>query len=121
MSKIRHATPIFFVNKRKDILDYYKRLGFWVDYNMGFAEREGLMLQFHESNSNQLTASNFPQLGNEALDIFVMVEGIDDLYKELQLSDAIIHYNLRINEFNMKEFAIRDPQGYCIGFGESLV
>ena len=47
-SKIKHFSAILFVSNRKQILDYYNNLGFECDYNMGFVEREGLTMIFHE-------------------------------------------------------------------------
>jgi hypothetical protein len=46
VSKIKHFSAIFFVSNRKQILDYYSKLGFWCDNKMGFVEREGLMMIF---------------------------------------------------------------------------
>jgi hypothetical protein len=50
-----------------------------------------------------------------------LVEGIDHLYAEFESKGAYFQYELRTNEYQMREFAIKDPQGYTIGFGESLV
>ncbi|WP_164472675.1 VOC family protein [Cohnella candidum] len=85
---------------------------------MGFVEREGLNLIFHETiNKNHITP-NFPNHSDIALDVFSMVENIDALYEEFKTRGAQIHYELKTNEYNMREFAIIDPQGYTIGFGE---
>jgi uncharacterized glyoxalase superfamily protein PhnB len=119
--KIRHFSSILYVEDRKTVLDYYNNLGFWCDYNMGFAEREGLSLIFHETNNKDHITSNFPIHGEIALDVFAMVENIDALYEDFKTRGARIHYELKSNNYNMREFAIIDPQGYTIGFGESLV
>jgi uncharacterized glyoxalase superfamily protein PhnB len=120
-SKLRHFSAIFFVANRKEVLDYYNRLGFWCDYSMGFVEREGLTLIFHESMNIDAIIPNNPAHGDNAVDAYVMVEGIEGLYDEFKGKGAKFRYDLRTNEYQMREFAIFDPQGYTIGFGESLI
>ncbi|MGM0883251.1 MAG: VOC family protein [Bacillota bacterium] len=120
-SKIKHFSAIFFVSKREQVLDYYRKLGFWCDYEMGFVEREGLMMIFHESKEADAIVPNYPVHGENAVNVYAMVEGIDNLYAEFKSKGALFQYELRTNNYQMKEFAIKDPQGYTIGFGESLV
>jgi CRISPR/Cas system-associated endonuclease/helicase Cas3 len=116
---IINASKIFFTNRRIETLDYYKKLGFNVTYDFGFVEREGLEMIIHETNIEERNC-NFPRNGNDALDVFCMVSDAEELYNELKDKGARIHYDLRITEFNMKEFAIIDPGGFTIGFGESV-
>ncbi|NIK75246.1 putative glyoxalase superfamily protein PhnB [Paenibacillus castaneae] len=120
-SKIKHFSAIFFVTDRKRVLDYYSKLGFWCDYDMGFAEREGLMMIFHESDKAAATPPNYPVHGHNAVNVYAMVEGINQLYEEFKSKGALFQYDLTTNEYQMQEFAIKDPHGYTIGFGESLV
>lgn len=120
-SKIKHFSAIFFVSKREQVLDYYSKLGFWCDYEMGFVEREGLMMIFHESEKTDAIVPNYPVHGENAVNVYAMVEGIDNLYDEFKAKGALFQYELRSNNYQMKEFAIKDPQGYTIGFGESLI
>ncbi|MGZ9583017.1 VOC family protein [Paenibacillus marinisediminis] len=120
-SKIKHFSAIFFVSNRNQVLDYYSKLGFWCDYEMGFVEREGLMMIFHQSNQADAIVPNYSVHGDNALNVFAMVEGIESLYEEFKSKGASFQYELRTNEYQMREFAIKDPEGYTIGFGESLV
>lgn len=120
-SKIRHFSAIFFVVNRNETLDYYKKLGFWCDYTMGFVEREGLNLIFHESKNVDAICPNNPTHSENAVDAFVIVEGVEELYEDFRSKGAEFLYGLRTNKYQMREFAIKDPQGYTIGFGESLV
>ncbi|RCW49485.1 VOC family protein [Paenibacillus prosopidis] len=120
-SKIKHFSAIFFVSKREKVLDYYSKIGFCCDYEMGFVEREGLMMIFHESEEADAIVPNYPVHGENAVNVYAMVEGIDNLYAEFKSKGALFQYELRTNNFQMKEFAIKDPQGYTVGFGESLV
>jgi hypothetical protein len=117
-AKIKHFSSILFVEDRNKSLAYYENLGFWCDYQMGFVEREGLMLILHETADPKKIVPNYPVHGENSLDMFVMVDGVEQLYEEFISKKAIIHYELRTNSFAMREFAIRDLDGYTIGFGE---
>ncbi|MBB6671940.1 VOC family protein [Cohnella nanjingensis] len=108
------------MSDRKAVLDYYRQLGFWCDEEMGFAERDGLQMIFHESDPAREIVPHAPAHGREALHVFAMVEGVDRLYEEFKSKGAVFQYELRTNEYRIREFAIRDPQGYTIGFGESV-
>ncbi|MDF2859376.1 MAG: hypothetical protein K0Q87_5227 [Neobacillus sp.] len=119
--QLRNFSSILFVSDRKKSLDYYKDLGFWCDYGMGFVERQGLTMILHETNNKDKITPNYPAHGESALDIFVMVNGVEELYQEFIIKNATIHYELRTTSYNMREFAIMDLDGYSIGFGESLI
>lgn len=116
---ILNSSTIFFTNKFNETLDYYRKLGFSTNYDFGFVEREGLAIIFHKTNNNDCLR-NCPTNGEHALDIFCMVRDAESLYNEFKSKDAQIHKELAITQFNMKEFAIIDPAGFTIGFGEAL-
>lgn len=44
---------------------------------------------------------------------------VEALHGELVLKGAIIVYPPIIQPYGMKEFAIRDPNGYVLGFGQT--
>lgn len=111
----RNIAPIFYVPDRKLVLDYYKRLGFWCDYDMGFVEWKGVGFIVHERPTASATPNNH---GNGGLDAFCMVSDIDMLFEEFKSKDAVFLYELKTNEYNMREFAIKDPAGFSIGFGQ---
>lgn len=112
---IRNCSPIFYVTDRKRVLDYYKQLGFWCDYDMGFVEWKGVGFIVHERPSAPTTPNRH---GNDGLDAFCMVSDIDILFAEFKSKDAVFLYELKTNEYNMREFAIKDPAGFTIGFGQ---
>ena len=54
-------------------------------------------------------------------DVFFWVEGVDDLFLQLKSNGADIAYDPTIQQsYQMKEFAVRDCNGYVLGFGQSL-
>ena len=117
---IRHSSSIFFVSDRKKTLDYYEKLGFTCDESFGFVQRGGLEMILHETVNIDDINPNYPSHGVDALDLFAIVEGVEKLYEKFKSAGAVFRYHLRITEYGMKEFAIQDPDGYSLGFGESL-
>jgi predicted enzyme related to lactoylglutathione lyase len=51
-------------------------------------------------------------------DVFYWVEQVDDLYAEFNAKGVDVVYGPTIQPYGIREFAIRDPNGYVLGFGE---
>jgi uncharacterized glyoxalase superfamily protein PhnB len=51
-------------------------------------------------------------------DVFYWVEGLDILQAELKQRGAQFAYELTVQQYGMREFAVRDLNGYVLGFGE---
>jgi uncharacterized glyoxalase superfamily protein PhnB len=47
------------------------------------------------------------------------VNDVEALHAELVTKGAVIVYPPVIQPYGMKEFAIRDPNGYVLGFGQT--
>jgi uncharacterized glyoxalase superfamily protein PhnB len=50
--------------------------------------------------------------------VFFWVNDVDALYTELAGKAAAVVYAPVIQPYGMKEFAVRDPNGYVLGFGQ---
>lgn len=54
-------------------------------------------------------------------DMFFWVSNVQELYAEFQENGAEIVYQPVVQQaYQMEEFAVRDRDGYVLGFGESL-
>ena len=51
-------------------------------------------------------------------DLFCWVDGLDALQAELKRGGADFAYELTIQPYGMREIAVRDLNGYVLGFGE---
>jgi uncharacterized glyoxalase superfamily protein PhnB len=51
-------------------------------------------------------------------DVFYWVEGLDALRAELVGRGAQLAYDLTLQQYGMREFAVRDLDGHVLGFGE---
>lgn len=52
--------------------------------------------------------------------VYIWVRGVEQLYEQCQAAGATIDYELCTKPYGCREFGVRDPNGYDIGFGEML-
>jgi len=103
--------------------DYYHDVfGFEREYAAGdppeFAvySRSGSPIMFRRVADATLIRPNESQGGT--WDVFFWVSDVQSLYDELARRGAVTVYPLVVQPYGMKEFAVRDPNGYVLGFGQ---
>lgn len=106
-----------FIDKQKTLDYYVDGLGFellsdWGDYMI--LKKEGTELHFF----------HFPKLKPSKSDFMIYLrvsEGIESFYQELQDKGIKIHPNgpLEVKPWNQKEFALIDPAGTLLTFGQA--
>jgi len=104
---------------------YESALGFRLEYTAGsppeFAilSRDGLSIMLRRVPEPARIVPNERQGGT--WDVFFWVDDADALHAELLANGADIVYGPIIQEhYRMKEFAVRDREGYVLGFGQAL-
>ncbi len=120
--RLTRAAPYFLVPDVAAAADYYQRtLGFRPDYvaapEFAIVSRDGLAVMFRRAPG--------PIVPNEAQggtwDAFFWVEGVRELHAELTARGAVVVYGPVVQEsYHMLEFAVRDRDGYVLGFGEPV-
>lgn len=50
--------------------------------------------------------------------MFFWVDDVEILHDELVRKHSEVVYPLTVQPYGMKEFAVRDPNGYVLGFGQ---
>jgi uncharacterized glyoxalase superfamily protein PhnB len=60
------------------------------------------------------------ETGDHAYFVYVTVDGIDELYKELVGNGATLVQTLADKPWQMREFGVRTPDGHRIMFGQEL-
>jgi len=120
---IIRGAPYFPVPDIPTIRTYYRDvLGFECEYSAGdppeFAvcSRSGSAIMFRRVPNPALISPNERQGGT--WDVFFWVNDVEALYKEFSTKAAAIVYAPVIQPYDMKEFAVRDPNGYVLGFGQ---
>ncbi len=104
---------------------YYQRVfGFREEYRAGappiFAiySRDGAPVMFRYTAEPDRICPIEKQGG--AWDLFMWTDSLDRLFAEVLSAGATIVYPPVVQPYGMREFAVRDPNGYVLGFGESV-
>ena len=100
---------------------YMDVLGFKRDFGDGsdgwsFLSRDGFKVMLGHC-ADETPAG---ELGNHSYFAYVLVEGVDQLYKEISGRDADIMSALASKPWGLREFGVRTPDGYRFMFGEPL-
>jgi uncharacterized glyoxalase superfamily protein PhnB len=103
---------------------YHDVLGFECEYEAGapaeFAiwKRGGVAVMLRRVSRETRLAPNESQGGS--WDLFAWVDDADALHDEIVRAGATIVYPPVVQPYGMKEFAVRDPDGYVLGFGQRM-
>ena len=123
-AELIRAAPYFPVPDVAAIGDYYRRvLGFEREYAAGdppvFAiySRNGSPVMFRLMEDPGLMCPNERQGGT--WDVFFWVSDVERLHDELVGNGASVVYPPVVQPYGMKEFAVRDPNGYVLCFGQT--
>jgi uncharacterized glyoxalase superfamily protein PhnB len=122
-ANILRCAPYFPVADVASIGAYYRDvLGFACEYAAGnppeFAvySRNGVPVMFRRVPQPAAISPNEQQGGT--WDAFFWVTEVESLYDELARNGAGVVYAPTVQPYGMKEFAVRDPNGYVLGFGQ---
>jgi catechol 2,3-dioxygenase-like lactoylglutathione lyase family enzyme len=125
-SQLLRSAPYFPVADVEQSAVHYERVfGFHREYVGGtppqFAilGRDGLSVMLRLVVSPERISPNERQGGT--WDVFFWVRDVRALHSELRANGADIVYGPMIQkEYQMEEFAVRDREGYVLGFGQPL-
>jgi catechol 2,3-dioxygenase-like lactoylglutathione lyase family enzyme len=118
------SAPFFLVGDLQKSLDYYcDCLGFsrpklWgTPPDFAMPSRDGFIFMLKQAKTSTYVSPNGKK--DHYWDAYVWINDADALFGEYQQNGATIDYEICIqNEYDMKEFAIKDPDGYVIAFGQ---
>jgi catechol 2,3-dioxygenase-like lactoylglutathione lyase family enzyme len=124
--QLLRSAPYFPVANIERSAEHYERvLGFRREYVGGspavFAilSRDGLPIMLRLVSAPERISPNERQGGT--WDAFFWVRDARALHAELAARGADVVYGPLVQaEYNMEEFAVRDSDGYVLGFGQSL-
>lgn len=124
-SRILRGAPYFLVPDVAAAGAYYRDVcGFECEYAAGeppefaICKRDGAQIMFRRAFDPGLICPNEKQGGT--WDVFCWVDALDPLFEELTAHGASIAYPPVVQPYGIREFAVRDPNGYVLGFGEEL-
>lgn len=121
LSKLNYIAPVFRVADLPRSLSYYRdKLGFEIEFN--YADfyvgvfRDGCHIHLKKSDEPPRAAAFDPE---EHIDACLGVHDAEALASQLAEAGARFSVPLRSMEYG-KEFYVADPDGYILGFVESL-
>lgn len=126
-SKLESLSPNLIVDSVNASVDFYtKHLGFRLaasvpetgEYGWAMVERDGVTVMFQTLKSLQedMPSLKFDKKGSIGT-FFIKMKGIEELYEQLK-SEVEITLGWRVTFYGMKEFGIKDPDGYHLVFAE---
>lgn len=90
------------------------------EYQWGCVEKDGIQLMFQSRKSLSKEIPYFTELPIAAsLTFFIKVSGIYELYQRLKVSLEVVS-DLHTTTYGMREFAVRDLNGYVIVCAEEV-
>lgn len=124
-SNLLGAAPVFIV---KDIFasgDYYQNiLGFCFDQYWGdppifcMPGRDGCIVMLQQATDETKIQPNH-KVNEDLWDAYFWLRDADALFEEFKAKGALIEYEPCIQKaYQMKEFAVRDLDGYILAFGQ---
>jgi catechol 2,3-dioxygenase-like lactoylglutathione lyase family enzyme len=123
--QLLRCAPYFPVaDLEKSAVHYERVFGFHRDYVGGsppaFAilSRDGLAIMLRVVAAPEHIVPNEKQGGT--WDAFFWVRDVLTLHAEMKASGADIVYGPLRQDYGMEEFAVRDREGYVLGFGQAL-
>jgi len=124
--QLLRSAPYFPVaDVERSAVHYERVLGFRREYSGGtppqfaIVSRDGLSIMLRLVQTPEQISPNEKQGGT--WDAFFWVRDARALHAELAASGAEIVYGPIVQEaYQMEEFAVRDCEGYVLGFGQSL-
>ena len=125
-SQLLRCAPYFPVADVEASATYYENvLGFRREYAagtppvFGIVSRDGLPVMFRLVAVPERISPNEQQGGT--WDAFFWVRDVRALHSELEAKGADVVYGPIVQEaYQMEEFAVRDRDGYVLGFGQPL-
>ena len=123
MASIATAAPQFLVANLDDALTFYEqRLGFTRDFVYAdfyaAVSRDGASIHLKAAPKRDREGRH--RTGDEHLDAYLVVSGIDELYRELHDRGALIVKPLENRPWGTRDFYVEDPDGYLLCFGEAV-
>jgi predicted enzyme related to lactoylglutathione lyase len=122
-SRLTSLAPQFLVDDlSREIAFYRDVLGFTFGEPWGGFYAIGIRdgLEIHLKEAPKTVADRINRRDHEHLDAYAGVIGIDAFFAKCVSVNANIVKPLAETPWGTKDFYVQDPEGYIIGFGESL-
>ncbi len=121
------AVPVFLVDDVLAAAEYYREtLGFELNFIWGdpptyaSVSRDDAILNFSLSSPMGRRNGMASAGAGNGVDVVIVVKAIDEVYDELRQRGAQITMELETQVYAMREFQLRDNNGYIIAIAEEI-
>jgi uncharacterized glyoxalase superfamily protein PhnB len=120
MAKFKALRPIFWTENLNDTIDFYTQiLGFTLqekseEWQWASLDKNGIEIMLTKPNEHE----KFNRIGFTGSFYFV-VDEVNELWEELKTKTKIC-YEIETFDWEMREFAVYDNNGYILQFGQHI-
>ena len=117
-----HAATVFPVEDVRKTAEYYRDLlGFEITFEWGdpvtyavMKRGEGVSVHIVQKDDDGFEPSSVHTA------LYVFVHDVDAVYDEYKSKDVNITNDIGDREYGMRDFDVKDPNGYCLSFASGL-
>lgn len=123
--KLDTAAPVLLSSNLHRTAEWYERaLGFETELygkppNFGIARRDDARIMFALCDRAAAIVPNW-RIVETIWNAYVLVEDVDAYHEEVRRRGVVPEHQLEDAPWGMREFGVRDPDGYDIAFGTPL-
>ena len=119
MAQLSHHATILPVTDMQRSLDFYtKKLDFTCSFT--WEEPVSYAVLKRDRVSIHLALQDKVVIAPENVMCYIFCEDVESVYKALQNRQVSFEESLNQADYGMKEFVIKDPQGFRIAFGQEV-
>lgn len=113
------ATVIHVKDVEKSLTFYTEKLGFEVTYQQGDPTNYAVL---NCCDSIHIHLTKRETLSEHAPDtlLYIFVKDVDLLYEAFSLKGLLFRNKIDNRDYGMRDFDIKDPDGYIITFGQNI-
>ncbi len=118
-TELTYCSPMLAVSDPAASAGYYRdHLGFevngvWGDH-YAIVERDGIQIHFIHGGNEKMETDTFRG------GAYISLPDVDAFYREVKDRGADTLSEPQDTDYGMKEFVVRDPDAWCISFGERI-
>jgi uncharacterized glyoxalase superfamily protein PhnB len=115
-----HAATVLAVANMEQSLEYYEnKLGFTCNFKWN-DPIDYAVLKRGEVSIHLTIRDDSESISKDRTSIYIFVHDVDAVYQEFSDKKVTINTPVGDREYRMREFEVRDPDGYIIGFGKKI-
>ena len=121
MKLLSHASPIFPVDNPLETATYYRDvLGFDINFQWEDPPTYVVINRDDAVGIHLVKREDNYQPSQQHVSLFIFTHDVDALYEEYQKSGANITNPLDDRDYGMRDFDVKDPNGFILTFGQGI-